>query len=87
MRSLSILAILVSSLIGTYGQSLGGLKGLVLDPGEARIAKATIYVESKSRRQRLIANDAGEYSVDLPEGTYKLRAEMEGFHPSKNKKV
>lgn len=87
MRSLSILIILISLLTGTYGQSLGGLKGLILDPGEARVARAKIYVAGKSGRQRLIANDAGEYSVGLPEGTYKIRAEMEGFYPSKNKKV
>jgi hypothetical protein len=89
MHRSPLTAFLISLVLGivTSGQTLGGIKGLILDSNDARVAKAKIHIESKSGRQTLLANDQGEYSIDLPEGTYKLRADMAGFYPSKARKV
>ena len=60
----------------TYGQSLSGIiKG---NSGEA-IPYATIYIEQL--RQGTVANEAGEYSITIPKGTYKVIYQSLGFKP------
>ncbi|MGI8495200.1 MAG: carboxypeptidase-like regulatory domain-containing protein [Pyrinomonadaceae bacterium] len=68
-------------------QSTGIMKGLVVDPTDARIAYGRIVVESKKLNQKVKANESGEYEIILPVGEYEVFAEMDGFHSSPRKKL
>jgi hypothetical protein len=65
----------------------GKLSGLILDPGEARVVGARIIVEGKGFRREATSGDDGGYSLDLPEGRYKVRVMLGGFYPSRKKSV
>jgi hypothetical protein len=68
-------------------QSTGTLKGLIVDPTDARIAYARLVLESKNLKRKVKANDSGEYKIVLPVGEYKVFAEMDGFHSSRREKL
>jgi hypothetical protein len=57
----------------------GTLKGLILDPNEARIPGAQITVENKKYRVDVESNDEGAFEVQLPAGEYQLKIEFNGF--------
>jgi len=62
-------------------QSTGRVRGVVLDPHEARIIDATITVEG-SRFVRVIkTNELGEYEIEVPSGVYRIRAEIPRYFP------
>jgi hypothetical protein len=65
----------------------GKLSGLILDPGEARAPGAKIIVEGKGLRREVVSADDGSYAIELPEGKYKVRIMLDGFHPSRKKSV
>src|SRR2546423_6433697 len=90
-----ILAIGISSLVCaaaplshvTSPQPTGMLSGLILDPGEARISRATILVEGKEFRRMVTSGDDGSYKIELPEGKYKISVTRGGFYTSRKKTV
>lgn len=65
----------------------GTLAGLILDPGDARVTAAKVIIEAKKFRKEVVSADDGSYSVDLPEGKYKVRVECGGFYRSRKKTV
>jgi hypothetical protein len=68
-------------------ETSGKLSGLILDPGEARVAGAKIIIEAKGFRREVTSADDGSYAIALPEGKYKVRVELGGFYPSRKKTI
>lgn len=65
----------------------GRLAGLVLDPGKARVPRAKIVLEAKEFKREIVSADDGSYSVDVPEGKYRIRVERDGFYPFRKNDV
>ena len=89
MRSI-ILAFAFALIIfgfSTHGQSDGVIQGVVKDPNGGKIVKATVFVESNSDRWTLFTDDQGSYKARLPDGKYRVRAQMDGFSPSGIRRV
>jgi hypothetical protein len=63
------------------------LSGLVLDVGKARIPGAQILVEGNGLRRTVTSADDGSYSIQLPDGKYRVIATKGGFYPSRKKTV
>ena len=80
---LSVLTIASFCLIAA-GQTV---KGEVTDPNSGRIVHAKIVIEAKRFRKSVFTNNSGEYSVDVPAGKYKVKAEKNGFRTSGKKIV
>lgn len=57
----------------------GSLKGVVLDPNDARIAGAVIRMEGASFFRETESDEEGNFEIELPGGTYRLTVEKEGF--------
>jgi hypothetical protein len=68
-------------------QLSGVVKGTVTDQSRARVAGAKIYLRSKTGQQTFIADDAGEYLLNLADGKYKLWTHRDGFRPSSVKEI
>ena len=56
------------------------LSGLIVDEGDARIAAAEIVIEGKGFRRVLTSNNDGSYSVQIPQGKYKVVVQRSGFY-------
>jgi hypothetical protein len=65
----------------------GTLSGLILDHGQARIPAAKILVEGKGLRRTLTSGDDGSYTIELPDGKYRVSVARNGFYPSSKKTV
>src|SRR5215212_3761785 len=63
------------------------LKGIVVDPMEARVGHALITVESKIIKRALECDEVGSFAVQIPAGTYKVVIESPGFKVAKLSKV
>ena len=61
----------------------GKLRGKIMDYPGVYIPDARIIIEGKRFKRRLSSADDGTYSIDAPAGTYKVRVEYVGFHPSR----
>jgi carboxypeptidase family protein len=66
-------------------QQTGRIRGVVLDPNDARIVGATIKIESETLKRTIHTDDAGEFEVKVPIGSYQLCAQGGGFNNSENK--
>lgn len=62
-------------------QATGKIKGIVLDPNEARIPAVTILIEGAHATRRLTTNDFGEYESEVPAGTYHIKADLPNYFP------
>src|SRR5882724_1037629 len=62
-------------------QATGKIKGIVLDPNEARIPAVTILIEGGHVTRRLTTNDLGEYESEVPAGTYHIKADLPNYFP------
>jgi hypothetical protein len=78
---LALLAISNASPFAT-AQLMGKIKGVVLDPNDARIVGATITVKSDKLNRTIRSNDAGEFEVEVPTSSYQLYAEAFWFKKS-----
>jgi hypothetical protein len=65
----------------------GTLAGWILDPGDARVSAAKVIIEAKKFRREVVSDADGRYSVNLPQGKYKVRVERDGFYPSRKKSI
>jgi hypothetical protein len=65
----------------------GELKGIVLDPNDARVAGAKITIENKRDRFELWSTDEGAFQLKLPVGEYQIKIESNGFKPYIKKRV
>ena len=84
-----ILAVAITS--GAFSQSyLGGVRGLVQDPGKATVAtaKVTLLNQGTNVARSELSNGAGEFSFSqVDPGTYTLTAESPGFKKVERKGI
>lgn len=55
------------------------ITGVVLDANDARIASATIRIENARFSREIQSTDEGNFEFELPEGTYQITIEKDGF--------
>jgi hypothetical protein len=73
-------AIALTSHIGTArSQDNIKLKGVLLDPQDARIVLAMVTLESDKLKRQVYTNEEGVFEVQLPAGVYQLTVESNGF--------
>jgi hypothetical protein len=60
-------------------QATGKIMGVLLDVNDARIVHAKIKIESKDFKWEGESDEAGEFTVDVPAGTYLIYADANGF--------
>lgn len=60
-------------------QSTGTIIGRVLDCYDARVANATISIDSEKTKRRVKSDEEGEFEVSLPAGNYRITVEANGF--------
>lgn len=70
----------IPSLRVTAQHRTGTLKGFVADKRYARVARAILIFENSSFRKEIEVNREGAYEVELPAGTYRVRAQSTGFY-------
>jgi hypothetical protein len=73
------------SLQSSAKQSMGKIKGLVLDRNYARVVDATIIIESSPKigfKRQLKSGEAGDFEIEIPAGVYKIMVEAHGFRLS-----
>jgi hypothetical protein len=58
------------------------LSGTVQDMNESRVSGATITVEGKGLTQTVATSEDGTYKIELPVGTYRIKANRPGFCPA-----
>lgn len=66
----------------TATQLMGKIKGVVLDPYDARIVGATITIKSDKLNRTIRTDDAGEFEIEVPISSYQISAEAFGFKKS-----
>ena len=76
------LSILPSSRKSSAKQPMGKIKGLVLDPNNARIAGARIIIESSRKigfKSQLTSGEEGDFEIKVPVGIYYITVEANCF--------
>ena len=60
------------------------IAGVVNDPSQAPVPGATVAVldEGGNLVRQVVSDDKGQYSADVPPGTYRIRASLAGFQNS-----
>ena len=53
--------------------------GTLLDVNDARVARAKIKVESASFQWQGESDEAGDFTVEVPAGTYRIYVRANGF--------
>jgi hypothetical protein len=75
-------AVVLVSVTGIYGQTLGEITGRVSDASGAAVAGATVSVTNNSTNavRSTVTTEAGDYSLpSLPPGNYTAKVERQGF--------
>ena len=70
---------------GQSGQTT--LKGIVVDPNDARVQRVQVTVESKTIKRTAETDENGTFSVEVPPGIYRVVLQFAGFKVAKLKKV
>ena len=65
----------------------GELRGIVMDPQQARVPGARIRVENKSHSFEVETDEEGAFRLRLPGGDYNVRVEYHGFKAFNRKRV
>ena len=55
------------------------LSGTVFDINEARVFNARVTIEGIGIKQTVTTDQAGQYNIDVPYGTYALEVDRSGF--------
>jgi hypothetical protein len=78
---LSLLLCFVSSLSAQSSakQATGQIKGAVMDVQDGRVTDAVIKIVGKDFKWTGITNSEGEFTADIPTGTYHIYAMASGF--------
>lgn len=78
--------------VGLVAQSVvakptGTLEGLVIDPINARVTRASIKIEGRRFKQEIESDEEGRFQIELPTGTYQISAYCLGFGLFQQKNV
>jgi carboxypeptidase family protein len=85
MKALILLCCVTAAIVLTPRNGMAGsqkkvkLKGVLLDPQDARIVHATVTLENDKLKRQVYSNEEGVYEVQLPAGVYRLTVESHGF--------
>jgi hypothetical protein len=67
--------------ITAVGQNtLGHIRGAVLDNNEARILETTVAIEGNGLKREVTVNEFGEYEFHIPPGVYFLKAQAPNWY-------
>ncbi|MGH9928100.1 MAG: carboxypeptidase regulatory-like domain-containing protein [Pyrinomonadaceae bacterium] len=61
----------------------GELSGTVVDMNEARVSGATVTIEGEALTRAIATAEDGTYKIELPVGTYRIKAARTGFCPAR----
>jgi hypothetical protein len=64
-------------------RATGEVRGTVIDMNDARVSRATITVEGDGLSRTVATSDDGTYKIELPLGTYRIKATRIGFFPGR----
>jgi hypothetical protein len=67
--------------LAVSAQTIGTVKGTVMDPQGAAIPGATVIFENRHARQTVVTNDAGAYEIQLPTDTYSISTDLPAYYP------
>jgi hypothetical protein len=81
----SLAAVLLHPLESHARQTVGKLRGIVVDLNYARVAGQTITFEGDSFKKYVRTDEAGAYEVELPEGACLVEVISQGFLPRRVK--
>ena len=71
---------LCSSLAVSQQTGLARLNGTVLDIADAPIPRVQIYIENATNTFKVVSDEDGKFTIDLPAGKYEIRSDkMPGF--------
>jgi len=91
MLKVAVLIILLMSLTvqaaSSKRQTLARFQGVLLDVNDARIAHATVAIESRSGKLTFQSDEQGLFDVKIPPGSYRLVVEARGFERFRIKKL
>jgi hypothetical protein len=68
-------------------QKTGRVKGLITDEAGSRIATAEITIENQSYHSQIKVDEAGEFELALPQGSYEIRISANGFCSFRYKEI
>ena len=86
-----ILLVLVALVCAGYGallpraqtsvkRPMSTIMGTVLDVNDARVVHANIKIENTQFKWTGISDDAGDFTAEVPVGTYRIYVDANGFH-------
>jgi hypothetical protein len=91
MLKVAVLIILLPSLTAQAAsskrQTLAGFHGVLLDVNDARIAHATVAIESRTGKLTFQSDEEGLFDVKIPLGSYQLVVEARGFERFRIKRL
>ena len=78
--------------ISTYAQTsssqgTGIVRGIVADESGARISWAKVVFAGPTERRETKVNEAGEYSIELPTGSYAIKISADHFCPTPSRLI
>lgn len=68
-----------SRLASSAEQPMGKISGVLLDANDARVANATVKIDSGKVEREVRSGEEGDFDVRLPTGTYQITVEANGF--------
>jgi len=74
---------LVPSYQSSTTKATGQVSGTVVDMNEGRVSSATVTIEGEGLTRSIITAADGTYKIELPVGTYRIKAARTGFCPSR----
>jgi len=60
-------------------QEVGKIVGAILDAYDARVAHAQVRIESRKFKWEGESDEAGEFTVEVPAGSYRIYVNANGF--------
>ncbi|MEK6333549.1 MAG: TonB-dependent siderophore receptor [Acidobacteriota bacterium] len=77
--SLVFLIVMAAAPFCCAQEPLPQLRGRVLDPNHARVAGATVEIQTANSKTSAVTDQNGEFSFTLAAGAYELRVAADGF--------
>lgn len=58
---------------------IGKIEGVIVDPYDARIVKASVKVKGKRIKREIVSDGEGRFQIELPVGIYQITIYSPGF--------